>query len=373
MTKEEYRRNAYDMIYLTACAVNGKIPEKERIEGLDFPNLFDVCQEHIMTACVDYALESAGIREHDFIQAKEKAIRKNILLDTERRKVLAELEKAKIWYMPLKGAIMKDWYPKLGMRQMSDNDILCDSDFQKEVKKIMLRLGFTCSHYGDGNDNAYEKPPVCNFEMHHRLFSEVNVGKLYQYYDNVKEILVKDANKEYGYHFTNEDFYIYMTAHEYKHYAAGGTGVRSLLDVYIVMRKFKESFDWEDVHAKLDKLEMAEFEQQSRELAMKLFNFQELSEDEKEILDYYIFSGAYGKIINRVESNLQRENTSKAGYIFHRIFIPMEEYKVWFPWAYRHKWLIPVAWTYRLFRGVFNRREKVSTEMKHLMKKEKDS
>ena len=362
------------MIYLTACAVNGKIPEKERIQGLDLPSLFSVCQEHILTACVDYALESAGIRDHDFTQAKEKSIRKNILLDAERKKVLAELEKAKIWYMPLKGAVMKDWYPKLGMRQMSDNDILCDSNSQKEIKTIMLQLGFTCLHYGDGNDNAYQKPPVCNFEMHHRLFSETNTGKLYEYYDNVKETLVKDDNKEYGYHFTNEDFYIYMTAHEYKHYSAGGTGVHSLLDVYIAMRKFGEQFAWEEVRAKLQELGIAEFEQQSRELGMKLFDFQELSEEEREILDYYIFSGAYGKTINRVKTNLQKkENTSKASYVFHRIFIPMEEYKVWFPWAYRHKWLIPVAWTYRLFRGVFARRKKVSVEVKHLMKKENDS
>ena len=102
MTKEEYRKNAYDMIYLTACAVNGKVPDENRIQALDLPSLFRVCQEHILTACVAYALESAGIRDHDFSQAKEKSIRKNILFDAERKKILAELERKNLVYA-LKG------------------------------------------------------------------------------------------------------------------------------------------------------------------------------------------------------------------------------------------------------------------------------
>ena len=122
MEQAEFRKNAADMIYLTTCAINNEKPKQERIEKLNLPELFEVCQKHILTACVAYALESAGIKDSAFSQAKEKAIRKNILLDTERRTILRRLEEEKIWYMPLKGALLHNWYPKLGMRQMSDND-----------------------------------------------------------------------------------------------------------------------------------------------------------------------------------------------------------------------------------------------------------
>ena len=142
MEKSEFRKNASDMIYLTACAINGKTPRQERIDKLDLPNLFEVCQKHILTACTAYALESAGVKDHDFTQAKEKAVRKNILLDVERGNILRKLEAEKIWYMPLKGSILKDWYPKLGMRQMSDNDILFDINHRNDVRKIMQQFGF---------------------------------------------------------------------------------------------------------------------------------------------------------------------------------------------------------------------------------------
>ena len=51
MEKREYRHNAYAIIYLTACAVSGRIPKKEKVEQFDLEQLFEVCQEHILTTC----------------------------------------------------------------------------------------------------------------------------------------------------------------------------------------------------------------------------------------------------------------------------------------------------------------------------------
>lgn len=54
----------------------------------------------------------------------------------ERRYFL--FEKAGIWYLPLKGVILKEMYPVYGIRQMADNDILFDFTYRKEVKDIFL-------------------------------------------------------------------------------------------------------------------------------------------------------------------------------------------------------------------------------------------
>lgn len=370
MEKSEYRENAYAMIYLTTCAINGKIPEQEQLAHLDLEPLFEVCQSHILTACVAYALESAGVQDHHFKQAKEKAIRKNILLDTERKKILNRLEAGKIWYMPLKGALLKTWYPKLGMRQMSDNDILCDGSYRANIKEMMIDLGFTCEHYGWGNNDAYFKPPVCNFEMHNELFHADHIGKLHEYYEDVKTRLMKDENNAFGYHFRTEDFYIYITAHEYKHFSDGGTGVRSLVDTYIFLRKFNDTLDWAYLATELAKLGIADFEKQNRELAMKVFSGQKLTDAESELLDYYILSGTYGLVQNRVAHEMERvAEGSKARYIFYRIFPSMDKIKTYWPFFYRHKWMIPVLWLYRPFHGLFINRKKIKAELKQLNKR----
>ena len=369
MEQAEFRKNAADMIYLTTCAINNEKPKQERIEKLNLPELFEVCQKHILTACVAYALESAGIKDSAFNQAKEKAIRKNILLDTERRTILRRLEEEKIWYMPLKGALLHNWYPKLGMRQMSDNDILCDGTKRAYIKELMLDMGFTCEHFGKNNDDAYFKPPVCNFEMHNELFTSASIGELHEYYDDVKNRLIKDDGNEYGYHFSDEDFYIYMIAHEYRHYTRGGTGVRSLVDTYVYLNKFNDSLDWSYLNTELEKLGIAVFERDNRELAMKVFSTQQLNEEDKKLLDYYVMSEIYGNMDNVIKNEIElRGNGTKLGYLRYRFFPPIKYLETSVPWVKKSKLLIPAAYIFRFFRGATSSRKAVTKEFKQLRK-----
>ncbi len=369
MEMSEFRRNAADMIYLTACAINGRKPKQERIEKLDLPKLFEVCQKHILTACTAYALESAGVKDNEFTQAKEKAIRKNIILDAERGKILRRLEAEKIWYMPLKGSILKDWYPKLGMRQMSDNDILCDGSQRAHIKDLMLEMGFTCAHFGKANDDSYYKPPVCNFEMHNELFTSSHIGNLHGYFDNIKERLIKDDNNEYGYHFRTEDFYLYITAHEYRHLTTGGTGVRTLVDTYIFMQKYNDTLDWDYLNTELQKLGIADFERSNRELAMKVFSMKPLTSDDKEQLDLYVISEVYGKSENIVKNAIKyRAKGSKFKYVWFRFFPPLSFLESSVPWVKKSKLLIPAAYIYRFFRGAVVSQEKVDNEFRQFRK-----
>ena len=366
MEKREYRRNAIVMIYLAACAVNGTVPDAEKLQGYDLGQLFEVCQAHILTACAAYALESAGIHDPQFTQAKEKAIRKNILLDAERGKIFARLEQAQIWYMPLKGAILKDWYPKLGMRQMSDNDILYDFSRRSDVQQIMSEFGFELKAAREVVDE-YQKEPVYNYEMHGELFMKYQVGAMADYYCGVRDRLLKDAQNAYGYHFTAEDFYLFMLAHEYKHFKLSGTGVRSLLDTYIFLRKFSDTLDWDYIHAECEKLGIAEYEQNNRVLSMKLFARKKLTEEEMHLLNYHIFSGTYGNRETGLENRFRAHGSgSKLRYVLYRFFPPYESLKTSVPWVAKSDLLIPAAWAYRLMKAPFISGKKLINEFRFL-------
>ena len=113
-----------------------------------------------------------------------------MILDFERSSILSALESAHIWYMPLKGSILKDYYPRVGMRQMSDNDILVDPSRADGIQEIMTGRGYITSKYNEGHRDDYQKLPVSHFEMHRVLFTEENGEKLFWYYQNVKNRLV---------------------------------------------------------------------------------------------------------------------------------------------------------------------------------------
>lgn len=366
----------YDMLYLAACAVNNITPDSNNIAQIDLDKLFKMSQRHSLTAIVCMALESAGISDKKFIDGKAKAIRKNILLDSERKKICNLLEQNGIWHMPLKGVILKELYPQIGMRQMSDNDILFDKKYRKTVLKIMKDLGYNTKHYGKGNHDVYMKPPIFNYEMHTELFHISYDDKWTKYYSVIKSKLIQNNDEKYGFHFSDEDFYIYITAHEYKHYSISGTGLRSLLDRYVFLKHKESLLNWEYIQKECKKLGIAEFEYQNRILCKKALTLPQsykLSPEEQDLLEYYFNCGTYGTIENEITKRLEKFNSNsnrrlRFKYILNRIFPSLEFYRFYYPFFYHHKILLPIAWTFRLAKGMTVKRKHMKRELRFVYK-----
>ena len=70
MTKHDYKQNAYYIIYLIKCALTNKVPAKEKLDKMDMSLLFQVAEEHSLTAVTAYALESAGVFDKSFSEEK---------------------------------------------------------------------------------------------------------------------------------------------------------------------------------------------------------------------------------------------------------------------------------------------------------------
>ena len=371
MTPEENKKVLDDLVYLAACAVNGQVPEKSRTEGMDLSLVYEAAQNHKLAAAAGMALESAGIRNPDFVQAVAKAMRKNALLDADRADLTQKLEEAGIWYMPLKGAILKDLYPRYGMREMADNDILVDAPRAKEVGSIMQELGFEVEQAGKDHHDEYMKPPVSNFEIHRMLFRGMDSEPCHLYYRDVEKRLIPDKDGSFGRHFSTDDLYLYLTAHEYKHYRHGGTGLRSLLDTYVFLREYGKALNMDYVAAEAEKMGTAEYEKQSRELALHLFSGEALTEAEQEMLAYYAGSGAYGsydqKIVNKI-NDFGGGSRGKLRFFLSRLFMPMEDIRYAYPLVYRHKILLPFLYIYRIIIGLTSRRNVTLADLKALKK-----
>lgn len=362
---------AEDLIYLVSCAVNGVKADPERIAGMDMDALYKQANMHYLTATVAHALETAEVKDERFVKAKKHSALKNAQMDMEMAEVFAELDAAAIWHMPLKGTLLQHLYPVYGMRQMSDHDILFDANRADDVKSIMEKLGFSVEHFGASNHDVYHKEPVSNFEMHTSLFGSGHDEKMYKYYTDVEKRLLGDG---YEKHFSPEDFYIYMLAHEYKHYSVGGTGLRSILDVYVYLQK--ESLDMDYVATETEKLGIAEFETSNRALAQHLFSGKELTDADKEMLEYVLSSGVYGTMIHSVENKMKQNGWGKLKYSLNRFFVPVSKknknyiaYSEYYPFFYKHKILLPLLPFYRVLRSLKSGR--LIRELKALKKVKK--
>ena len=354
-----------DLIYLLSCAVNGITPDTSRVQAMNLEQLYQFAKFHSVRGAVCIALKRAGVQDQRFDQAYKKAVRKNIYLDMEREAIISAFEEHCIWYMPLKGSVLKDLYPENGMREMADNDMLYDADKQNIVMEIMLANGYTAESVGRSNHDVYMKPPVLNYELHTALFGEIDAKPLYQYYADTRRLLRKDGDNGCGYHFSDEDFYVFMTAHEWKHYSGSGTGIRSLLDCYVYCKFKGDTLDWNYITEETKQLEITDFEQKRRALADKIFSantLPDLTESEQDMLMYYLTAGTYGTFENKIRKKLQEQ--SKLSFWVHSVFIPRKQMDQSVKFTAASPLLYPVGVVWRCGRVLIKRRDKLKKAIK---------
>ena len=268
------------MLYLTVCSINAEIPKYERVAEMDLQKVYALSKSQSLEAMTFMALERL-LKGNDVVrsldteqvltkweEAKNKAIRKTRLMNAERNQLFDFLERQNIWHLPLKGVILCPMYPELGMRQMSDNDVLFDPSFRPMVRDWFESRGYMVESYGKGNHDEYHKKPVYNFEMHTALFSEEAQTKFFQYYATVKKRLHPVAGREFEYAMSDEDFYVYMVVHMYKHYSDSGTGLRSLLDLCVYHRE-KLDMDRRYLDGEFAKIGILDFEKENAGVGIK--------------------------------------------------------------------------------------------------------
>lgn len=371
------------LIYLMACSLQGTKPDEALLANIDMEALLRLAKAHSVSAMVCMALEQTDAFQNaaettrlKWLDAKNKAVRKNMLLDAERHQLEKEFAEHGIWYMPLKGSILKDWYPKFGMREMADNDILFDPAGRKQVREIFQNRSYKTVSFRKGNHDVYEKAPIYNFEMHVSLFNGT-YKELTEQYENVKEHLLPVDGTAYQFAFTPEDFYVFVLAHAHKHYSYSGTGIRTLADIYIMNQKLGGTMNWEYVDSELRGLGIFSYERESRELAQKLFGIAELpteanlSEAEQQMLAYYLGASTYGTIENRTLNQMQKLQPdggaitahTKRKYLLSRIFPGREWCKACAPTVYKYPVLLPFFWVWRLTVKGVKRRTIVKQEL----------
>ena len=392
--QKEIDKTGEDMLYLITCALHNQTPDKDKVCGMDLTALYRYARRHTLAAITYDALELLGssigeglgaFAKDDtvvFVLAKwketrDKALRKNLMLDAARKKLFQYMDAEHIWYMPLKGAILKDLYPRQEMRQMADNDILFDATCEAAVKDYFVKEGYEVISYAKGNHDVYEKEPVYNFEMHTSLFGEAHNEIWAEYYKDIQSKLNKSDN-HFQYSFTDEDFYIYFIVHAFKHFDGCGTGIRYFVDSYVYQNA--KNLDWGYIEEELDKLGVLAFEKTFRSVSMKIFgkgeDVSQLSEEEYRMLCDSMFAGTYGNLQSGIGKKLHKiqgdedriTKNTKAKYIIARLFPPMSYYKAYYPFIYKTRIFIPFFVIFRMVRGVLQHWREMMREIRVVLK-----
>ena len=306
------------------------------------PALFKLSKRHDLAHLVGDALEKCGLlsagteAEKRFLQERNMAVYRYEQQRYELEQICETMENARIPFIPLKGSVLRGYYPEPWMRTSCDIDVLVSvSDLQKATEALQNALGYQREDVDSTHDVSLFAPSGVHLELHHSLAEDFCKQAVVDILERVWEN--NSPTDTYQKSMLSEMFYFYHISHMAKHFEIGGCGVRPFLDVYFLKRQNAYASREDTLLAQGGLLTFAEAAEETAEVWLGNVQPTSITQD---VQEYILYAGMYGDIGNKAAIQ-QVKRGGKVRYIFSRIFIPYEELKKQYPKLERRKWLMP--------------------------------
>ena len=347
-----YQRTIQIFFALLRSAVCGEKLTKE--EQSDYspemlPDLLCISSKHDLSHLLVY-----GLKQNNLLSEENTALEKFVFeaiyrceqIQYELDSLCSALEEAKIPFLPLKGAVIRKYYPEEWMRTSCDIDILVHSeDLEKTVSYLTKNLKYVEKERST-HDISMFSPTGLSVELHYDLVEEQRANNAIDVLQSVWSNVSLHNDSEYWYEMSEPYFYFYHIAHMAKHFETGGCGVRTFLDLWVL--DHMENSDQVTRDNLLARGGLIQFAKTCRNLSQMWFGEGESDDILHQMQDFLLHGGAYGTVENRVALQ-QTKRGGAFGYILSRIFVPFAKLKRYYPILEQHPWLMPVMQVRRWF------------------------
>lgn len=320
-------------------------------EEITYKGVFSLAKRHSLASTLYYLFEDE-VKDDPTLSAKLANERdvdyaKNLVQTREFDSVTRAFSSRGVRFLPMKGFLFKELWARPEHRTMSDMDIFVSPETTPLAEEILVSLGYTRSEEGNTH-TSFEKPPYVNIELHKKLDKGSSA--------DFSEWIEREDHPGW-YVMPDEDFLVYAIAHMHKHYEAGGSGMRSVFDIFLFLRKNENSLNRELVREKLQALSLCDFYDLLCELISLWFGDGGNKDDV--LLDFELYTatgGTYGSVKNRVEYSVKNKKRSKISYFFARLFLPYSKMVYIYKWLKPLPFLLPIAWIMRVFSALLDGR-----------------
>ncbi len=365
------KETAQYLLHLLRAVLYGTMPQ-EKPEGISFDEIFEFAKFHSVECMAYYAIEQLEEQPEEILKQKWKNIRdqnivKSFVQISEKNNILTAFANRGIDVLPLKGCLLKEMYPKSDIRQMSDLDILVKENQMRAAREELESLGYQVEHFETSNHDEYKKMPYMLVEVHREMLPQKS--EYYSYYENVWNKVKRDCENQYTFHFSWDDYYLFLIVHFAKHYYSGGSGIRSIMDIYVFLKQHQQDLHETYLQKELNKLGLAQFREVAEQLADHWFADGSVNNAIEEMEAYVLTSGVYGTFQRSVENQIEKYGNSAGGkmrYIFSRTFLDYKTMCNSYPVLKTASALLPVFWGIRLISALIHKQERIRTELRNI-------
>lgn len=324
----------------------------EGSEKIEIPSLVALAKRHDVAPMLAVSLIENKLVGEDSRGASAEiaaAVYRFEQLKLELECVSSIFEKEKIPHIPLKGAVLRNYYKKPYLRTSCDLDILVRKEDFERACDTLLSSGYSIKSRS-AHDVTLIGDLEQNLELHFDLVEEGRANNSTEILSTVWDSVTRKSDSRYCYDMSDAFFYLYHVAHMAKHFEEGGCGVRPVIDLWILDRI--DSADALGREELLSRANLLVFANALRKLGRVWLDGEVADELSLKIQDFILRGGTYGATESRVALR-KRTRGGKLGYMLSRAFIPYSKLKGYYPILEKHRWLTPFMQVRRWFM-IFN-------------------
>ena len=369
-------------IKLLRYVLKGDVPTLP--DDIDFYKLYEFGRSHGVENMLYVGLKGLNIDvPKDVFQKFYYSYLMSIKIDTlqtmELEKIGKAFEDAGIDYIPLKGSVVKYFYPMPNYRKSGDVDVLVRRNKLESARAVVENEGYKFNYIYENHGVHYEftKSTFFHFELHRKLVgdddrSQALLSKAWNYAK-----LKSGTSHTYG--FDINFLYVHLIAHIAKHLRYGGAGLRLFGDIWIMQSK--NMIDKTKVRQYLEKANLSEIEEYTVKLAERWFLDKKDNDKVLNKLELFVFrGGSFGTVSQKLNmasfgqaDSKQFKNKYWKKKFLSYFFEPLPYMKQKYSILVSHSWLLPIMWIYRLVKIPFTEMHMVSKRLKeYSMSKKSD-
>jgi len=343
------RTNQILFCLLRSAVTGATLAEEERARLTPdiLARLEALAKAHDMAHLLAFSMQQNGFNPSAQLQKNMfEAIYRAEQRERDFRNVCEALSRAQIPFIPLKGAVLKQYYPEVWMRTSCDIDVLVkNEDLARASACLVQVLGYTEKERGP-HDLSLFTPEGNHVELHFDLIVEGRANNAREILQSVWDHAHPEGGDGYAFLLSDAFFYLYHVAHMAKHIETGGCGIRPFLDLVIL--DGLEGVDLEARNELLEKANLLKFAHAARKLSRVWFGDDAADAATMALESFILTGGVYGSTDNKVALQ-QNKRGGRMGYLLSRMFLPFDRLKRYYPVLEKHPWLMPFMQIRRWF------------------------
>lgn len=316
------------------------------VSECEFDHLYSLAKMHDLAHIVGFFIgENRVLADDGVLKSFEKdlnaAVMRDSRLEYAREITYGFLKDAGIAFVPLKGSVVRDFYPETWMRTSCDIDILVREDELEKALAVLTENGFTTDGERDFHDISVYLGNT-HIELHFNICE--NIPRVDGLLKDVWSYVQSTDGSQCC--MTPEYFAFYHIAHMCYHFIRGGCGIKPFIDLYLL--KNSGYYNEDKLFCLLDKCELHTFYEKLCELNEVWFGSANHNDITLTVEKYILEGGTYGTLENGSAVS-SAYNKGKASNFFRIVFPNYAAMCNYYPTVKKHKITLPFFYIKRIF------------------------